>query len=82
VHNVASDAHDEQHRRPGLTQGFEDLDDELPGLVEQAGWFTREAPAAILKGSELPPRPGPVLPAERGLRKLLGRPLRLARQLA
>jgi protein-tyrosine phosphatase len=81
VHNVASDAHDETHRQPGLTEGFERLDQELPGLADQTGWFTRDAARAILAGDDLPPRPATVMPAERGLRRLLGRKHKLARQL-
>jgi protein-tyrosine phosphatase len=72
VHDVASDAHDAFGRPPLLQPGFEALEAELPGLAEHRKWLTREAPAAILDGRELPPRPGPP-PRERGRRGLLGR---------
>src|SRR4051812_42205869 len=42
VHNVASDAHDVKMRRPGLLDGFETLEAELPGLVDSAAWFVRD----------------------------------------
>ena len=59
VTNVASDAHDVYKRPPGLTRGFEELDGLLPGLAEQASWYTRDAPAAMLAGADLPDRPEP-----------------------
>jgi protein-tyrosine phosphatase len=71
VHDVASDAHEARGRAPGLYGGFEELDSELPGLAEQADWFTTEAPSAILAGEELPAAPEPPERAKRGLRKLL-----------
>jgi protein-tyrosine phosphatase len=52
AHDVSSDAHDAVRRPPVLT-----------GALEQAGygwatrWLTRDASAAILAGTELPPRP-------------------------
>ena len=69
VHDVASDAHGVECRPPGLLVGFERLDGELPGLIDQAEWFTRAAPGAILAGEELPPR----LPAPARRRRGLGR---------
>jgi protein-tyrosine phosphatase len=59
VANVASDAHDPLRRSPRLRRGFELLDDALPGLLEQAEWYTATAPAAMVAGVELPPRPEP-----------------------
>ena len=70
VHDVASDAHGVERRPPVLLVGFERLDAELPGLLDQAGWFTREAPGAILAGAELPPRPGAPARRRRGLAAL------------
>jgi len=75
VHNVASDAHDVERRPPGLAEGFQRLDSELPGLADQAHWFTQDAPEAILAGRPLPAAPARVLPSPTGLRGLL----RLAR---
>jgi protein-tyrosine phosphatase len=52
AHNVASDAHDDIRRPPGIA-----------GELEQAGygplreWLTGEVPAAILAGEEIPSRP-------------------------
>ncbi len=52
VHDVASDAHNTERRPPALA-----------GPLHEAGyewaqeWLTREAPAAILAGAPLPPRP-------------------------
>jgi protein-tyrosine phosphatase len=59
VANVASDAHDALRRSPRLRSGFIRLDDALPGLLDQMDWFTSAAPAAIVAGVELPPRPDP-----------------------
>jgi protein-tyrosine phosphatase len=57
VHDVASDAHDAEHRPPGLGAAFASVEPELPGIGAQAEWLTRLAPAAILAGERLPPRP-------------------------
>jgi protein-tyrosine phosphatase len=75
VHNVASDAHDPVHRGPDLSGGFERLDRTLPGILDQAAWLTREAPAAILTGQDLPERPPPPLKvgALRGVARALRR---------
>lgn len=52
VHNVVSDAHDHLHRPPGMTDALA-----RAGLTPLAGWLTEEVPAAILAGTEIPPRP-------------------------
>jgi protein-tyrosine phosphatase len=64
VHNVASDAHDEVRRPPGIA-----------GELRQAGygplceWLTQEVPAAILAGEEdIPPRPAVALTPSRSRR--------------
>jgi protein-tyrosine phosphatase len=57
VHDVASDAHDDTRRVPGLAEGLAAAEGDLPGLEAQADWLTRGAPAAILSGDDLPPRP-------------------------
>ncbi|HEX8742089.1 MAG TPA: CpsB/CapC family capsule biosynthesis tyrosine phosphatase [Thermoleophilaceae bacterium] len=59
VHDVASDAHDHLHRPPDLLAGFDSAETEIPGLVEQAPWFTVTSPVAILAGRPLPARPDP-----------------------
>ena len=65
VHNVASDAHDDDVRRALLRFGFERLDEELPGIADQAGWFTHDAPSAIVAGGRLPEAPEPPAPRRR-----------------
>ena len=65
MHNVASDAHDDSRRPPGLTAELE-----RAGLAALAPWATEAVPAAMLAGEPLPPRPqaiAPVLPPGRGL---------------
>jgi protein-tyrosine phosphatase len=52
VHNVASDAHDDRDRAPGIATELE-----RAGLAPLADWLTREVPSAILEGSEIPSRP-------------------------
>jgi protein-tyrosine phosphatase len=66
VHDVASDAHDIRRRAPGLTAGFRLLDQQLPGVLDQMGWFTSSAPTAILDDRPLPARPE-LEPPRRGL---------------
>jgi protein-tyrosine phosphatase len=53
VHNVASDAHDDTQRPPGIATELE-----RAGLTPLADWLTREVPSAILSGAEIPARPG------------------------
>ena len=57
VHNLASDSHDPLHRPPGLPGVLEAIEVELPGIAAQREWLTKLAPAAILGGQPLPPRP-------------------------
>jgi protein-tyrosine phosphatase len=63
VHTVASDAHDALRRPPGM---------HAPMLGELAPLLTREIPALILAGGEIPSLPSPRAPRRRGLRALLG----------
>jgi protein-tyrosine phosphatase len=68
AHDVSSDAHDTVRRPPVLAEALEQA-----GYGWTAGWLTRDAPAAILAGAELPPRP--VAPASGSwarLRRTLG----------
>lgn len=58
VHNVASDAHDDGNRAPGIATELE-----RAGLAPLADWLTRQVPSAILEGAEIPPRPAAVAPA-------------------
>jgi protein-tyrosine phosphatase len=55
VHNVASDAHDDVRRPPGIEHDLEQA-----GFGALAEWLTLQVPAAILAGEEIPPRPQPV----------------------
>jgi protein-tyrosine phosphatase len=72
VHNVASDSHDARRRGPELLAGLHAAERDLPGVLGQADWLTREVPNAVIAGASLPPRPE--LPERpRGLRRLLGR---------
>jgi protein-tyrosine phosphatase len=71
VHNVASDSHDAEKRGPGLREGLESAERELPGIGAHASWLTEEIPAAILAGTDLPARPP--LPRGRLRDRLLGR---------
>jgi protein-tyrosine phosphatase len=60
VHVLASDAHDTRRRGPDLRATGDALD------AEQHEWMTTAAPAAIVAGAPLPPRPP--LPRARGVR--------------
>ena len=59
VHDVASDAHDDHRRRAELRWAFDELESDLPGIAEQASWFTDAAPRAIVSGGQLPEMPEP-----------------------
>ncbi len=67
VHNVASDAHDEVNRGPGVAAQID-----RAGLEELREWLTEDVPRAILDGAEaIPPRPATrPLRRRRGLRRL------------
>lgn len=62
VHNVASDAHDELSRPPGMAAEIEHA-----GFGALRQWLTEEVPAAILDGESIPPRPLAAQPRRRGL---------------
>jgi protein-tyrosine phosphatase len=70
AHVVASDAHDNVRRPPGLQAGFPALERELPGIGEQKRWLTELVPRAVLDGAPLPERPP--LPRPPGLLRRLG----------
>jgi len=72
VHNVASDAHDEARRPPGLEAGFAALESDLPGLTETMGWYTEVVPSALLEDRPLPSAP-PTLTRRRSRWHVLGR---------
>lgn len=57
IHNVASDAHDLAHRRPGIASELEQA-----GLGPLADWLTQAVPAAILDETTIPSRPAVALP--------------------
>jgi protein-tyrosine phosphatase len=53
VHNVASDAHDPEQRRPGMAEELREV-----GLEAMTEYLTEGVPTAILNGEDsLPPRP-------------------------
>jgi protein-tyrosine phosphatase len=57
VHDLASDTHDTVRRPPELGSAIRALAAVLPGGAAEAEWIARTAPAAILTGEPLPPRP-------------------------
>jgi len=61
VHNVASDAHSELRRPPGMAAALAEA-----GRGEHADWLTRAVPQAIIDGEQIPPRPSAVLPRPPG----------------
>ena len=74
VHVVASDSHDTGKRAPRLRACFEAAESVLPGIAEQAPYYTEQAPAAILAGGPLPARPDPpAAPQRKGWRARLMR---------
>jgi len=71
VHSVTSDTHDVDVRSPAMGSHLSAAAAESRALRRQAGWLTEAAPAALLAGLPLPPRPrGGV--RERGRRALRG----------
>ena len=66
VHNVASDAHDDIRRPPGIAPELE-----RTGFGALGDWLTRAVPGAILAGAEIPPRPAVEI-ADGARRRLLG----------
>lgn len=56
IHNVASDAHDNIRRSPGMARELDQA-----GLGPLTEWLTQEVPAAILDGSDIPSRPAVAL---------------------
>jgi protein-tyrosine phosphatase len=60
VHNVASDAHDDRSRPPGMAAELR-----RAGLEPLGAWLSREVPAAILAGGDLPPAPAGAIVALR-----------------
>ncbi len=57
VHDIASDAHDLEGRPPAMSDDLQAAAIDFRALRSQAGWLTGPAPAAILAGTALPPRP-------------------------
>jgi len=57
VHDLSSDAHDDLKRPPGIGDALASAEDTLPGIRGQEEWLTLLAPAAMLAGEPLPPRP-------------------------
>jgi protein-tyrosine phosphatase len=57
VHVIASDAHDPRDRHPGLDVALKALESRYANGRELFNWLTTEAPAAVIAGRALPPRP-------------------------
>jgi protein-tyrosine phosphatase len=66
VHVLASDSHDHAHRPPDPRLADRALTGRYGDIEEQLDWMTRDAPAALVAGRPLPPRPP--LPRARGMR--------------
>lgn len=56
-HVLASDAHNMGHRRPGLGEALAQVSAAFPATPDLAPWLTRDVPAALLAGDEIPPAP-------------------------
>lgn len=65
VHDIASDAHSATRRRPGLREGLEAAEQELPGAHALADWLAVDVPGAIVRGEAIPRRPPVVLERRR-----------------
>jgi protein-tyrosine phosphatase len=52
IHSIASDAHDNSRRAPGMLDELR-----LAGFEDRAEWWCSEVPAAILAGEPIPPGP-------------------------
>lgn len=72
VHDISSDGHDTGRRPPGLSVAVESLRSDLPELSPQADWYTREVPAAVVRGRPIPSRPTPGPRRSRGWRGVRG----------
>ena len=57
MHDIASDAHDIEGRPPVTSHDLRAAAKGLRTLRGQAEWLTASAPAAIVAGTALPPRP-------------------------
>jgi protein-tyrosine phosphatase len=66
VHNLASDAHDAEHRSPALRPLLDKAVAELPELEHALGWLTVEVPTAIIAGQQVQGSP-PAIAAKRGV---------------
>lgn len=62
AHVIASDAHDAEHRAPGLAEPLAEA-----GLAWITEWACQEVPHAMLAGEAIPPRPEPVRSGRRSL---------------
>jgi protein-tyrosine phosphatase len=71
VHVIASDSHDPAHRPPDLRLADRMLAARYGDIEEQVRWMTEDAPAALVAGTPLPPRPP--LPRPAGVRGRLRR---------
>jgi protein-tyrosine phosphatase len=73
AHVIASDAHDDVRRPPGVRDAFAIAESDLPGAGLLESWMSEEVPAAVLEGGPMPERPElPPAPGRR-LRRLIRR---------
>jgi protein-tyrosine phosphatase len=72
VHNLASDAHDAEHRSPALRATLDEALAELPELEAWLDYLTVDVPRAILAG-EMPGGEPPVIEPKRALFRRLRR---------
>ena len=71
VHVIASDSHDPAHRPPDPRLADRVLTARYGDVEDQMRWMTQDAPAALVAGTALPPRPP--LPRPSGVRNRLRR---------
>jgi protein-tyrosine phosphatase len=71
VHVIASDSHDPAHRPPDPRLADRALAARYGDVEDQVRWMTEDAPAALVAGTPLPPRPP--LPRPSGMRGRLRR---------
>lgn len=74
VHVIASDAHDHEHRPPGIGEAVRRAERSVPGIDARAHWLVHDVPAAILDGAPIPEAPRLSAPRAGSWRRRLARP--------
>ena len=59
VHDIASDAHNAGRRPPLDRRELDEAEQHISELRGRVEWLVQDAPAAILRGEDLPPLPAP-----------------------